>query len=100
MKTATTLLTFLGLVGGVALAQAAPAPAKNPLLQPWTGPHGGVPPWDRIKAEDFAPAMEQGIAEQRAEVARIVATRAAPTFDNTILALERSGRTLDRLVLE
>jgi peptidyl-dipeptidase Dcp len=76
---------------------AAAAAADNPLLQPWRGPHGGVPPFDKVKVEQFKPALEAGMAAQLAEIDAIVKTTGAPTFDNTIAALERSGRTLDRV---
>jgi peptidyl-dipeptidase Dcp len=67
------------------------------LTVPWTGPYGGVPPWDRMSSEHFPGAFEQGIAEQRREIDAIVANVDPPTFDNTIAAMERAGRMLDRL---
>ncbi|HET7204366.1 MAG TPA: M3 family metallopeptidase [Steroidobacteraceae bacterium] len=73
------------------------APAANPLLAPWTGPYGGVPPFDQARVHQLRPALEAGMAEQLAEIDRIVSDPAAPTFDNTIAALERTGRTLDRV---
>jgi len=72
------------------------APA-NPLLAKWEGPYGGVPPFDRVKVAQFKPALEAGMAENLAEVDRIAKDPAAPTFDNTIAAQERAGRTLDRV---
>ena len=72
------------------------AAASDLLLAPWTGPHRGAPPFDRVRVEDFEPALMAGMAEQRAEIARIVADGENPTFDNTIAALERSGRALNR----
>jgi peptidyl-dipeptidase Dcp len=82
----------------VAPAATAPAAAsQNPLLAAWTGPHGGVPPFDRVRVEHFRPALEAGMAENLAEVQRIAANPAPATFDNTIAALERAGRTLDRV---
>ena len=68
----------------------------NPLLAEWSGPHGGVPPFDRIAVEDFAPALEAAMAGQLAEIEGIAQHPAAPTFDNTLAALERSGRSFDR----
>ena len=70
---------------------------SNPLLAEWTGPYGGVPPFDKAKAEYLQPALEAGMAEQLAEIDRIAADSAEPTFDNTIAALERTGRTLARV---
>lgn len=69
----------------------------NPLLAPWSGPYGGVPPFDRARVDGLAPALEAGMAQQLAEVDRIANDPAAPTFANTLAALERTGRTLDRV---
>jgi peptidyl-dipeptidase Dcp len=88
---------LLSSLGVAALVAATPALADNPLLKPWTGPYGGVPPFDQVKVEHFVPALEAAMAEQLAEVDAIAAQEAAPDFDNTIAALERSGRTLDRV---
>lgn len=71
--------------------------ADNPLLSTW-GTDFGVPPFDTIEAEDYLPALRIGIAEQQAEIDAIVGNREAPTFANTIEALERSGSTLSRVV--
>ena len=78
-------------------ASPSTAGASNPLIAAWTGPYGGVPPWDQAKAEHFPGAFEAALAEQRAEIDAIAADGAAPTFDNTIAAMQRSGRTLDRV---
>ena len=78
-------------------APAATAAAQNPLLADWTGPYGGVPPWDKVKPELFRPAYDVAIAEQRAEIEAIAANKAAPTFANTIEAMQRAGRRLDRV---
>jgi peptidyl-dipeptidase Dcp len=71
--------------------------ATNPLVAPWAGPYGGVPPWEDVRPDRFPGAFETALAEQRAEIAAIVATREAATFENTIAALERSGQTRDRV---
>jgi peptidyl-dipeptidase Dcp len=79
-------------------AAGTPAQAKpNPLLAEWGGPHGGVPPFDRVQVAQFKPALEAGMAEHLAEIDRIAADPAAPTFENTIEALERAGETLARV---
>jgi peptidyl-dipeptidase Dcp len=70
----------------------------NPLLQAWTAPFG-LPPFADLKAEHFAPAFEVALTEHRAEIDAIASNRAAPTFDNTIAALDRAGRTLTRISL-
>jgi peptidyl-dipeptidase Dcp len=84
--------------------QMTPAPGQtvtqgdeNPLLREWSGPYGGVPPLDRVRVEHFRPALEAAMAENLAEIERIANDPAAPTFENTIVALERAGRTLDRV---
>lgn len=77
-------------------ASAAPTMTDNPLLRPSDLPFG-YPHFDLIKDEHFAPAYEAGMAEETREVDAIANASAAPTFDNTIVALERSGRTLDRV---
>ena len=75
--------------------QAADTPPANPLLSesklPWH-----LPPFDQIKEEHFSPAIEQGMTEHLREVEAIAANKEKPTFENTIVALERSGQLLDR----
>jgi peptidyl-dipeptidase Dcp len=73
-----------------------PAPA-NPLLADWTAPYGGVPPFDQVKVEDFKPALEAAMASNLREVEAIANDPAPPTFENTIVAMERAGRTLERV---
>jgi peptidyl-dipeptidase Dcp len=69
----------------------------NPLLVPWTGPYGGVPPFGRFAVADLGPALAAAIADKLANVERIAAEASPPTFENTIAALERSGALLDRV---
>jgi peptidyl-dipeptidase Dcp len=77
-------------------AAAVPAP-MHPLLASWTGPYGGVPPWDKVTVAGFEPAYEQAFALARAEIDAIAKSPAPPTFDNTIAAMEASGEALQRL---
>jgi peptidyl-dipeptidase Dcp len=70
---------------------------ENPLLAKWEGPYGGVPPFDRVQIALFKPALESAMAEQLEETNRIANNPAAPDFENTIAALERTGHTLDRV---
>ena len=75
-------------------------PASAPsdlLLAPWTGPCGGLPPFGKFTAEDFEPAMTRAMGLCRAEIDAIAANPAAPDFDNTIVALERSGAALTQV---
>jgi peptidyl-dipeptidase Dcp len=68
----------------------------NPFFETWTTPFG-LPPFDRIPSEHFPAAFDRAMAEHNAEIAAITGSAAAPTFANTIEALERSGRLLDRV---
>ena len=72
------------------------ADASNPFLFPSSLPYQ-LPPFAEIRDEHFLPAFDAGMAEQRAEIAAIVTTPDAPTFDNTLLPLERSGQILERV---
>jgi peptidyl-dipeptidase Dcp len=78
------------------VAAEAPAPA-NPLLAEWTGPYGGLPPFDQVKVEHFQPALEASMEEFRRDIAAIASQPEAPTFQNTIAALEGAGRTFNRV---
>ncbi|MGY2736732.1 M3 family metallopeptidase [Sphingomonas sp. UYP23] len=73
----------------------APAEAANPFAQRSTLPYQ-APPFDKIQDGDYQPAIEQGIVESLAEVRAIADNPAAPTFDNTIVAMERQGQMLAR----
>lgn len=72
-------------------------PDENPLLAKWEGPYGGVPPFDRVQIPLFKPALEAGMTEELAEIQRIANDPAPPDFENTIVALERAGKPLDRV---
>src|SRR5471032_1733095 len=68
----------------------------NPFFEDWTAPCG-APPLDRIKPEHFAPAYDRALAEHTAEIAAIAGDPAPASFDNVVLALEKSGRLLTRV---
>src|SRR5262245_37984691 len=72
--------------------------ASNPFQQPSPLPLH-FPQFDKIKDSDYAPAFDRGMAEQKQEIEAIAANTAAPTFDNTIVAMERSGQLLTRATL-
>jgi peptidyl-dipeptidase Dcp len=76
--------------------QAAPAAAGNPFFEQWTTPFG-VPPFGQIKEAHYLPAFKEGIARERKEVDAIVANSEAPTFTNTLEALDLSGEFLERV---
>ena len=95
-KTLRHLLVASSLPALVGAVQAADAPPANPLLVESTLPLH-FPRFDQVRDEDFLPAFEQGIAEHRKEVQAIATNPDKPTFDNTIVAMERSGRMLGRV---
>jgi peptidyl-dipeptidase Dcp len=105
--TATLLVAFAG--GGCATtadmdepmpqtATPSVSPGTNPLLAEWTGPYGGVPPFDRVEVSDFQSALQTGMDRNLAEIDAIATNPAPPTFANTIEAMERSGAELDRVL--
>ena len=71
--------------------------SDSAMLKPWTGPYGGVPPWHLVRIEEFTNAFESAIAKAKADIDAIAENPEPPNFENTIVALEKSGRTLDRL---
>ncbi|WGM48013.1 Dipeptidyl carboxypeptidase [Brevundimonas sp. NIBR10] len=74
-------------------------PSTSPraeLLQPWTGPYDGVPPWDKVTPAKLREAVLEGIELQRADIAAIADNPEPPTFANTLVALELAGGALDR----
>lgn len=80
-----------------AASTAAASPARvNPLLSASTLPFQ-APPFDKIQDRDFQPALDEGMRQQRVEVAAIADNPAPPTFDNTVVALEKTGQTLNRV---
>jgi peptidyl-dipeptidase Dcp len=78
------------------LAAAADFGPANPFFAPSTLPFQ-APPFDKIKDEDFQPAIEAGMAQEEVEIEAIANNPDAPTFDNTIVALEKSGQLLERV---
>jgi peptidyl-dipeptidase Dcp len=85
-------------VASVAAAQSAPRASgarENPLLER-SSLQFQAPPFDKIRDSDYQPAIERGMREQLAQMDRIADQRAAPTFDNTIVAMERTGALLTR----
>ena len=70
---------------------------RSILLAPWTGPFGGVPPWNLVRENEFLGAFEDAIAEADREIQEIANADTDPTFQNTILSMESAGDTLNRL---
>jgi peptidyl-dipeptidase Dcp len=96
IKTAALMPTRLALPDGRA-TDTALAAEPNPLTVKWEGPYGGIPPFDRVQVALFKPALEAAMTEQLEEIDRIAKDPAKPTFENTIVAMERAGQTLDRV---
>src|SRR6267143_5955973 len=90
------LFTFAALLSAFQItAVSAADPIDNPLLQESTLPYH-LPPFDQIKDQHFVPAMEAGMRDQLKEVDTVANNSEKPTFENTVVALERTGRLLDR----
>jgi peptidyl-dipeptidase Dcp len=87
-----------GLAAPAKRGAAATLPASNPFATPSTLPFG-TPDFSKIKDSDYLPAILAGMAQQKREVMAIANSPAPPTFANTIVALERSGSTLERVIL-
>ncbi len=73
-----------------------PLNPMNPLLQAWTAPHG-LPPFDALRPEHFAPALREAMQQHRAELDAIAAQAEAPDFDNTVVRFDAAGRLLGRI---
>ena len=69
----------------------------NVLLQEWQGDFGGVPAFDKMNLKDLKPALLQAMETNSKEIEAIANNKEAPTFENTIVALEKSGQDLDRV---
>lgn len=91
------LCLTLGLSPAHAGAPVKPAAVQPAMLAPWQGPFGGVPAWGKVKPADFPAAYDIAMNEQREAIQRITKNPKPATFENTIAALERSGRTLERV---
>jgi peptidyl-dipeptidase Dcp len=88
-------LLTCALIGAAQISAVFAAGSDNPLMQESALPYH-YPAFDKIKDEHFIPAMEAGMREQLKEIAPIANNSEKPTFENTIVALEKTGRLLDR----
>lgn len=91
------ILSLLTIFLGVQMNVHSAVDNKNPLLQEWTGPYGGVPPFDKVKIEHFPPALDEVIKEYEADIKKIATQKEPANFKNTIEALERMGKSANRL---
>jgi peptidyl-dipeptidase Dcp len=113
-RIAVSLVAMSMCACGSSQPPAAPDPGKVPpaagastglpsadrhqvLLAEWTGAHGGVPPWDKLETALLLPAIEEAGALYLTEVDAIAESNQPPSFDNTLTALERAGKPLDRV---
>jgi len=107
LRTSKIRLLFISaLIGAAVIAFGSIRPARaagvgfgpsNPFYAPSPLPFQ-APPFDKIKDEDYQPAIEAGMAQQQAEIRAIADDPAAPTFDNTIVAMEKSGQLIERVM--
>ena len=99
MNVPMTLALAAGMLlgsGSVLAAEPTADMQHNPFAAPSTLPYQ-LPPFDKIHDDDFAPAFAAGMAEERREIDAIAANPDKPTFDNTIIAMEKSGAMLNRV---
>ena len=86
----------ISIAATLSLSTSCMKKETNPFLEEYTTEYQ-IPPFDKIKAEHYIPAIEKGIEEARAEIKAIVNNPEEPTFDNTILALDNSGKLLGKV---
>jgi peptidyl-dipeptidase Dcp len=106
MRNSRTLaqLTFIALTVGWGLLPAVHSQegksnmsSGNMLLKPWIGPYGGVPPWDMVNSDDFLGAFDAAIEQSSADIEAIANNPEPPTFENTLVAMESAGQTLENV---
>ena len=97
-KKILTLMSVVALTAVVTMNSCMSNERENPFLKPYETQFN-IPPFAEITYDDYLPAFEQGIAEYKAEIDAIVANQEEPNFDNTILAMEKSGALLNRVLL-
>jgi peptidyl-dipeptidase Dcp len=95
---AATAPFFLAMIRHpLSSAESAASTLSDPMLAPFGGAHGGVPPFDQVKVTAFKPAILKAMDLQRAEIAALVANPEQANFQNTLVALEDSGRPFGRV---
>ena len=96
MKKTIFTLVAVATATTVTFSPAMSQTRQNPFLQPYTTQFE-IPPFDLIEISDYVPAIEQGLAEARADIQAIADNPETPTFENTIIAMDNAGATLDRV---
>ncbi|MEM7645565.1 MAG: M3 family metallopeptidase, partial [Pseudomonadota bacterium] len=94
MKSLVILAVF-----AISVMSWAGSDKPNPVLTPWTGPYQGVPPFDQIEVKHFKPAMETAMKNALASIDRIAHQKEAPTFENTIAAMEQVNLDTERVFI-
>lgn len=95
------IITAAAVAAALTIPQAMHAQTAervNPFTVSYTTPYE-IPPFDQITYDDYLPALRRGIVEQRSEIQAIASNPTTPTFDNTILAMEKSGELVDKVML-
>ncbi|MEW4468006.1 M3 family metallopeptidase [Parasphingorhabdus sp. JC815] len=93
----TAQLNQMSANGNVAMKKSSDDISENSILQEWTGPYGGVPPWDEIKVSDFPQAFEQTMKDVKADFVAVRDNPEPATFENTVVPLELLGTSADEL---
>jgi peptidyl-dipeptidase Dcp len=92
------LITATAAIVGISGLVGCKETRQNPFTQPYTTEYE-IPPFDEISYDDYMPALRAGIEQKKKEIEAITSNKDVPSFDNTILPLERSGEILDKVVL-
>lgn len=87
----------MAVATGLSVTSCGKSERQNPFMKPYDTPYQ-IPPFEEIEISDYMPAFEAGVAEARASIDSIVNNPEAPTFDNTILALDNLSPTLERVM--
>ena len=98
MRKLLTIALFVTTMTLSSCDQGLQQPTENPLTAEWNTPYG-IPPFDEIRNEHYAPALKYAMAEHLAEIDAITANNDEPTFENVMLAYDRSGELLSRVAL-
>ncbi|MFN3192185.1 MAG: M3 family metallopeptidase [Aureliella sp.] len=98
LSLSTIISACVPQVSSICTAQESNKAMESDLIKPWAGPYGGVPPWNRVRVEEFVSSFQFAIDQHNREIDTIVDNEAPASFENTVIALEQAGQTLNRLV--